>query len=1648
MDFVFDMQRFATDYSTFYTTSGSESLTKLIEADWATGQFSWVTNRDEEGQVSKALIEDAWSVGFFSLKGSFTYNGNTVTALGSTTVEEQTSKTTLTAPKSGYNAYLVASVGGDSNSSTTPSLQLHSVAIVDSNGLVTVVPLSDLSASSTITGSISVNAPDSAFTYARAEELNSNIQLGFNKVADGAVLTDLIVGDVVNTASLDANAKVTVNGKAFTSGKDKNNLTIVPATDTDGSTASLYSGTVQLSANESVESLLLLSGSDSSKYADDIKLSYTKGDSNTTSVTHLIVTANKGQLFGLTGLTAQGDKVTVDKSPAKVGSANVSNATVTYEVLDEAGTMIKRTVKTASASDPDPASPYVTYLTLSKAGSDVCSGSYKAAALTAANAWGEGFDTEAAKKTSSVYYMDLGAISTDEDTNLARMATGTYLGGDADQDHTSTAATPTYTNKSYNDSFLANSGHYYLQVKTTTSAATSTKPSVTTIDGITLMQSAANGALSAVKASAGEYTGNLHITVENNALVNYKLPAATSREWSLWIDGAAFGSTFTNLGKKDAISTASTEEALDLKKGTYTVYKADDGAQKEVTTITITGDGVTAAYDSDATAPDNGLSFMNFVSNKESVKVETYTDESGLVTTLYESTVGKVNNRSIITVTRTITDANGWQTIASSTTDITDEVVKTALANMDLQDFDFADVDSTPTYVSNFDWTLAKNTTGYFAITGSSVNLKEGTATINAKKHNGNNGYIAATVDANGTVTLSKLVYDEDNGLIADTENEFVGNLNITASKTASLTWDRSTLLGEGGMNEDAVTLTITDAAEGSTFNGFQTGDTISTTKLAAEKSITIDDKTYTAATNNDTLKFKFDNDEGAVVTGGNLLMPQNNQEPYSVFVTKTAKSSVLDKISTSTDSLSEFTLSVASDGSYKVTALEAGDRFSVTPTDGEISNYVVSNGTIFRFIGTTVQVASISQGSIANSVLNDANKWAATDVTFTAAGDGILTSQYGLATVDLALADKQAAADAKKNGEADAEYAFVYDSYVKAGTTKSTANKVPALKAVVSDVETAEALASTVNNAVQTAIGISETVSADDSASVYEADENVTQSIKAADGWRVYGSKGDDTLTGAAKGKDILAGGEGDDTLAGGGAADTFLFFGQDSGKDTVTGYASGKDKIVFFGGDSCDYFFTTDDSGLTAYGLAGAELDSKSADVILANGEGGDTVTLKGMGNGKAVTINGRDYHFGNGSTPTKGATFTYVDGDYYLGNTSGANTLKVGTDKLKATKTTLGEALKVNLSDEGHYLNINTVDASSSANEVELTAATVAAGKTGSTLKGGTYMSTLNSGAGNDTLVGGSGLDDFHLTTEANGDDIIKSYTSGKDVLSVGDRTQAELAELVAVQGSIKADGKNVVMGSEGNSVTIEGAVNSTKAVNFSYTIQDEQSGESKDQLAAVYVGKAGNANKFASNTYNWDSTADSTYYVGNDTANDTLKLGKADKGSIVIDMATEAIKYQSIDAIDASAVAFDQKTEGGKYVDTAGVIGDEDSRKRVGVEVRAGDTALTITGTKYSDVISCGYKTTVNYSVGKSGNDSITNFSADDIIQLNNLGKSDIDALGTAIDKANAASGDLSVTLGGSTLSVKAAEGAGGLWKYDSTSKQIQRIAVAN
>jgi hypothetical protein len=487
----------------------------------------------------------------------------------------------------------------------------------------------------------------------------------------------------------------------------------------------------------------------------------------------------------------------------------------------------------------------------------------------------------------------------------------------------------------------------------------------------------------------------------------------------------------------------------------------------------------------------------------------------------------------------------------------------------------------------------------------------------------------------------------------------------------------------------------------------------------------------------------------------------------------------------------------------------------------------------------------------------------------------------------------------------------------------------------------------------------------------------------------------------------------------------------------NVVTGYASGKDKLIIDDGTATaatnedaikynnDFSVYLDTTGNNVYLYTDDNNDGKYVAAEDAN-----SIMLKGMGTGKAVTINGKDFYFGNGTlakgktATTAGTTFTYAEGAYYYGNDSGKNALKVATDKTKASSKTLGDDVTIDLTavdadGRNLYNNISTIDASASGNRVVLTA-----GATDTTLKGGSYQSTLKGGAGNDTLQGGSGQDVFWFD-DLGGQDTVKSYTSGKDAVYLGGN-----GDLQAAGYTVAGDEKgNVVItsGDPTSKLTIAGAANPAKAITVS------TDGKVGGESVSYFVGKSGAK---ASNAFTY---VDGAYYVGNKDTNDatgkvldTLKVTGSRKTRATINLSTN--QYQSIEAVDASTVKADKSITA-----TAAA--------NAGVDVTASTTGTKFTGTAYNDTFTCrNGKDYIVYKVNQ-GADTIDSFGVGDVIQLNGLNGVDKTAIAAEIDKINADSttnNTLSFAKGGSVKFTNISTGT--KLTYDSKKGTITGTAI--
>lgn len=874
--------------------------------------------------------------------------------------------------------------------------------------------------------------------------------------------------------------------------------------------------------------------------------------------------------------------------------------------------------------------------------------------------------------------------------------------------------------------------------------------------------------------------------------------------------------------------------------------------------------------------------------------------------------------------------------------------------------FDTSSAVTTQSIVTDFDWTTKKSSVGYFAA-GTSATVKTQktniTSTVPAN-------YIKAVLGDDGAVSLSAVTVN-NTGEVGGTST-FTGTLNITAPNTAI------TLSARGV--DDSATLKITNLAAGSVIAAAaltNAKDTVTTGRLAEGAMVSVAGNEYYSGVNNGTLTINSAGLFSGTVKVGNTEGAGTIK--VGAYAIKDANSNVED----TAFSAYPFTVTATGGKTFSLGALKDGAKVTVTTTEGAtpaINGTFVKYGTFLYNFDTytegTSKMYSLGTGTTITSANMDTSK------TVWKTAYDTSTNEFVTSTVKLALADKAITA-----GTTSTDIKFVRDKYMTAQPTKAT-NVAATVATAASDFAVEQG-----------------TVAASTNGMTNKYTATTAQTIEVTNGWEVAAAEGKDTtIKGAASGKDYLAANTGNDTITLSGAEDVVdeTAFG---GKDTITGYTSGKDKLVV--ADDAQFVLST----TTANDVYVTDDGSIESDYAL----------LKGVG-GKAVTINGATHYFGNGLENKAGKTtagsFIYEEGAFYHGNNSGANTLKVNTLKGKATSTYMGEAVKVDLTtDAANYTGIDIVDATASANEVELTASA-----NGSTLKGGTYKSTLTAGAKGDTLWGGTGADTFVLGEIDGGHDTVKNYASDKDVLQVTGTVEAAL---------FSASGKNVLIGHDGaedtDYVTVENAVG--KAL----TVDD---GTNKTE---VFVGEEGKANSFQTK----DGAGIFVGSSGTDTIKVVKSLAELNLGNPVTDEDAATItytvskyqggtidltstNYSSIDAVDASGV----KATGAAVSE----FGSKFVKAHAGVNVKAyaageGNEGTTFTGSAFNDKFTCNTgKDTINYTAGQ-GDDIIAGFGVDDVIKLNGLSAADIASLesnaGTALTNGFSA--------GGKLTGVEAAEG---------------------
>lgn len=228
-----------------------------------------------------------------------------------------------------------------------------------------------------------------------------------------------------------------------------------------------------------------------------------------------------------------------------------------------------------------------------------------------------------------------------------------------------------------------------------------------------------------------------------------------------------------------------------------------------------------------------------------------------------------------------------------------------------------------------------------------------------------------------------------------------------------------------------------------------------------------------------------------------------------------------------------------------------------------------------------------------------------------------------------------------------------------------------------------------------------------------YTSTVTTIDASKATKAVTIRGGTGANTII-AGSGGGLFSGGKGKDTLYGGAGNDVFSYASGD-GRDTIVDYnAKGKDTLK-----------------ITSGSISKTALSSNKKDITFT--VGGGSITLK---NAASKTIN--------------------------LADTRGSYALT------KQKTLTLDKGFSGTMDATKYLSTITTINASKATKAVNVTgnakANTIKAGKGGGTLKGG---------KGNDTITGGAGKDTFYYTN-GDGNDTIKNYTPGKDIIQLGKST----------------------------------------------------------------------------------------------------------------------------------------------------------------------------------------------------------------------------------------------------------------------------------
>jgi len=1519
-------------------------------------QFRWngTTPREEGNTYAPAIIP----ISVTTKKAGETLIITSVSG----TIADQPAALTMTAPsKNGaYNFYLGAATTLSEDDKTS-TLTLGPVYKVwkenDEVGVYTVNGESGVTYADALAGTIKVNAPaGTAVNYEKTVPFN----FAFDKVAAGSQFTGLGAGDTVKTATLEIGEKVTFtygeNSTVFTAAakgalefvgetttvtETSDNPEVAPVT-TITNSMTLKAGTVVLAAkgeDDEAGNSIKLTGSKADVGTDDLIVTNNTADELTVKVVN-------GQVSSITGLKTKANAeaeapttVVIANTSVKVGSKSYTGATITYTCLNNEGTMFQRVVTKGNTTLA------TQYAGIAKTGGEIYTATWQNAAYTN---FSDTLLEEPEKGTANkvMYYALKATPGEDQDDPevpaLKANVTKDDLITNSNLDGNNAMPSPD------GSQFMAAPGASFLKVLASTTAA-----GVTTIKGVEVWTAAANGALKKATGAAGVFAGKLNLGNVAGAVVNYTLPK--NGTFDVIATNVSYKSKFVNIGEGDKITTKPIT-AEKVASGTYAIYHAnDEHNDTDVRQVVVTDkDGIYLTTD-----VDGKVTAITGLDKKGEKVTITETAGAGLVTTVYEV-------KKDYEVVRTMTDANGKKTV---------ETLKNVVAGEDGTDMlddehNVWETSGKTTVASDFNFTVDKSMKGYFKVKDHAATITTGKTTVEVNKP-----YIAVTINANGvidSVAQKILVKDttdetgntyvlEDYTVDANgNDKTFTGTLTIDAPAGRKLTFNRTVLANTNTIDDGLTAIVVKNAADGSKLT-LTEGDKLTTAKDAV---VTLNADTYTAA-NKTSLSFTV-NADGNVLTAGTVMLDTDG-------TTDEIGDKVIVGANTITAGDGSTIWVTASGTSFTIGDLDEGESFDVdnvtyTKTAAGLLTGEDENAKVYTFTGKTVTKANLEKTS----------NWKEVVATFV--DENALTSKYGVTTVNLADADTSIAKNLKAvdAGEdtLDTNYNYVLDKYI----SKRAESKTAALKANVQNAAAGDAQV-----AVGTVTYAAATATTDES-KAYTASK--AQTITVTDGWTVTGSEGNDTINGAAKGKDTINGSAGNDTINLKGAADTVVYAAGlgEIGQDTITGYASGKDKLSITG----DFEVA---------------LDTAGANVFLETDED-NYVKLTNVA-GKAVTINDTNYYFGNGKKAanavktTTGATFNFEVGAVYYGNDSGKNTVKIGTLKDYEGKTTRGELLQV---DTDKFKGISTIDASTSANELTLTT-------TGdiTTLKGGTYKTTLISAvesADTDTLIGGSGADTFNVSAHA-GKDVIKNYTAGKDTIKIA--ADLGLDKFTVVKS-------DVVIGEGNNTVTVAGA--SGKALTI----------VKGDADAAIYnVGKSGEK---TNNTFTYVKGG---HYVGNKDTHDaagkyldTLKVSATvdgkDENAITIDL-TDGNSYYSIEAVDASGVK------------AASSLNSEQAKVKAGVTIKSAEAGSRITGTKYNDTIVLADGEGADYLIynKNAGTDNITGFGVNDVIQFNGLTAADYASVKSQVDAHNT-----TITVGSTTL--KFAEGTN--LTYDVTSKTIK------